>query len=170
MPTLDAVASYSNSYANSSANGFGSDLNNGTIGIELNIPIYQGGAISSVARQAGFEKQKAQHELDLTMRETNLETQRHYFNLDSTIAQVRALEQALSSTQSQLESTILGYEVGVRTSIDVLDAQQQLYSSKRDLLQARYNYLVNIIRLKFSAGLLSPMDLEEINNQLLVDS
>lgn len=170
LPTLDAVASYSNSYANSSANGFGSDLNNGTIGIELNIPIYQGGAISSVARQAGFEKQKAQHELDLTMRETNLETQRHYFNLDSTIAQVRALEQALSSTQSQLESTTLGYEVGVRTSIDVLDAQQQLYSSKRDLLQARYNYLVNIIRLKFSAGLLSPMDLEEINNQLLVDS
>ena len=58
----------------------------------------------------------------------------------------------------------------MRTSIDVLDAQQQLYSSKRDLLQARYNYLVNIIRLKFSAGLLSPMDLEEINNQLLVDS
>lgn len=168
LPTLDAVASYNNNYANGSANGFGSDLNNGTIGLELNLPIYQGGAISSAVRRAGFEKQKAQNELDLTLRQTDLETQRNFFNLDSTIAQVRALEQALSSTQSQLESTTLGYEVGVRTSIDVLDAQQQLYASKRDLLQARYNYLVNIIRLKFAVGLLSVADLEEINNQLLV--
>lgn len=168
MPTVDVVARYSNNYANGGVNGFGSDVDNGTIGLELNIPIYQGGAISSGARRAGFEKQKAQNELDLTLRQTNLETQRHYFNLDSTIAQVRALEQALSSTQSQLESTTLGYEVGVRTSIDVLDAQQQLYSAKRDLLQARYNYLVNIIRLKFAVGLLSIADLEEINNQLLV--
>jgi len=74
----------------------------------------------------------------------------------------------MASSQSQLDSTTLGYEVGVRTSIDVLDAQQQLFSAKRDLLQARYDYLVNIIRLKFVTGLVSVQDLEEINRQLVM--
>lgn len=170
LPTLDAVASFSNNYANGSANGFGSDLDNATIGVEVNVPIYQGGSISSAVRQAMYDKQKAQNELDVTLRKASLETQRNYLNLGSSIAQVRALEQALSSSQSQLDSTTLGYEVGVRTSVDVLDAQQQLFSAKRDLLQARYSYLVNIIRLKFVTGLVSVEDLEEINNQLVVGS
>ncbi len=167
LPTLDAVASYSNNYANGSANGFGSDLTDSTIGIELNIPIYQGGATSSLVRQAKYDKEKALDDLDVAIRKATLETQRNYLNLDSSIAQVHALEQALASTKSQLDSTTLGYEVGVRTSVDVLDAQQQYYSAKRDLLQARYNYLVNIIRLKFITGLVSMVDLEEINQQLV---
>ena len=170
LPTLDAVASFSNNYANGSANGFGSDLDNATIGVEVNVPIYQGGSISSSVRQAIYDKQKAQNELDVTLRKASLETQRNYLNLGSSIAQVRALEQALSSSQSQLDSTTLGYEVGVRTSVDVLNAQQQLFSAKHDLLQARYSYLVNIIRLKFVTGLVSVEDLAEINNQLVVGS
>ena len=168
MPTLDAVASYTNNYSNGSANGFGSDLKNSTIGLQLQIPLYQGGAVMSRERQAVYNKQKAQDDVEVAKRQTDLETQRAYLNLSSSIAQVKALEQALISSQSQLDSTKLGYEVGVRTSVDVLNAQQQLFSAKRDLLQARYNYLVNIIRLKSTTGIVNEADLADINQQLVL--
>jgi outer membrane protein len=167
LPTLDAVASYNNTYANGSANGFGSDLDNGTIGLELKIPLYEGGAISSRQRQAALNKEKARNDVEIAVRQTDLETQRAFLNLSTSIAQVKALEQAVISSQSQLDSTKLGYEVGVRTSVDVLNAQQQLFSAKRDILQARYNYLVNIIRLKFSSGMVAEPDLQDINQQLV---
>lgn len=87
-------------------------------------------------------------------------------NLNTSIVQVKAYEQALTSSQSQLESTNTGYEVGVRTSVDVLNAQQQLFAAKRDLLQARYSYLVNIIRLKTASGVVTEADLADINQVL----
>jgi outer membrane protein len=171
LPTLDAVASYNNSYANGSPSVFsaGNELKNATIGLQLEIPLYAGGAISSRARQAVLNKQKALDDIEIARRSTDLETQRAYLNLNTTIAQVKALDQALISSQSQLDSTKLGYEVGVRTSVDVLNAQQQLFSAKRDLLQARYNYLVNIIRLKAASGLVAEDDLQDINQQLVIN-
>jgi outer membrane protein len=169
LPTLDAVASYGSNYANGGTSGVGNDLQNATIGLQLQIPLYQGGAISSKARQAVLNKQKAINDVEIARRQTDLETQRAFFNLSTSIAQVKAFEQALISSQSQLDSTKLGYEVGVRTSVDVLNAQQQLYSAKRDLLQARYAYLVNIIRLKTASGLVSEPDLQDINQQLVVN-
>ena len=171
LPTLDAVASLSDNYSNGSPSVFstGNDLKSATIGLQLQIPLYAGGAISSKARQAVLNKQKAQDDVDIARRNTDLETQRAYLNLGTTIAQVKALEQVLTSSQSQLDSTKLGYEVGVRTSVDVLNAQQQLFSAKRDLLQARYSYLVNIIRLKAASGLVSELDLQDINQQLVLN-
>ena len=168
LPTLDAVASYTDTYANGSASGFGSDLKNGTLGLQLQIPLYQGGATSSKVRQAVLNKQKAQNDVEIARRQTALDTQSAYLNLSTTIAQVKALEQALISSQSQVDSTKLGYEVGVRTSVDVLNAEQQLFSAKRDLLQVRYNYLVNIIRLKAVSGVLAEADLLDINQQLVL--
>lgn len=168
LPTLDLVAAYTKNYANGGQNGFGSDSKNANIGLQLEVPIYQGGAISSRARQAVLNKQRALDDIEVARRSTDLETQRAYLNLSTTIAQVKALDQALVSSQSQLDSTKLGYEVGVRTSVDVLNAQQQYYSAKRDLLQARYNYLVNIIRLKTASGLVSEADLQDLNQQLIV--
>jgi outer membrane protein len=170
LPTVDAVANYNNSYSNGSANGFGNDSSNATIGLQLQIPLYQGGAINSRARQAVLNKQKAQDDIVIARRQSDLETQRAYLNLSTTIAQVKALDQALISSQSQLDSTTLGYEVGVRTSVDVLNAQQQLFSAKRDLLQARYNYLVNIIRLKSATGMVGEADLQDINQQLVTSA
>ncbi len=170
LPTLDIVASYTNTYTNGGTTGVGSDLDNTTIGLQLQIPLYQGGAISSRARQAVLNKQKALDDIEIARRSTDLETQRAYLNLNTTIAQVKALDQALISSQSQLDSTQLGYEVGVRTSVDVLNAQQQLFSAKRDLLQARYNYLVNIIRLKTASGLVAEADLQDINQQLVLEA
>lgn len=170
LPTLDAVASYSDSYANGSPSvyGTGNELKMGTIGLQLQIPLYQGGAISSRVRQAALNKQKAQDDVEIARRSTELETQRTYLNLNTSIAQVKAFEQALMSSQSQVDSTKLGYEVGVRTSVDVLNAQQQLFSAKRDLLQSRYNYLVNIIRLKAASGVVAEADLVDINQQLVL--
>lgn len=169
LPTLDLVASYTDSYVNGSPTPFnaGNQLKTTTIGLQLDIPLYQGGAISSQARQAVYNKQKAEDDLALAIRQTDLEAQRNFLNLNTSIAQVKAFEQALTSSQSQLDSTKLGYEVGVRINIDVLNAQQQLFSAKRDLLQARYNYLVNIIRLKSASGLLAEADLVDINQQLI---
>jgi outer membrane protein len=115
-----------------------------------------------------LNKQKAQDDVQIARSQAELEIQRAYLNLSSSIAQVKAFEQALISSQSQVESTKLGYEVGVRTSVDVLNAQQQFFSAKRDLLQARYNYLVNIIRLKAASGVLAESDLADINQQLVL--
>lgn len=169
LPTLDAVAAYSNNFNNGGLNGFGTDFTSTTIELQLSIPLYQGGAISSRVRQAVFNKQKALDDIEIARRQTDLETQRAYLNLSTSIAQVKAFDQALISSQSQLDSTKLGYEVGVRTSVDVLNAQQQLFSAKRDLLQARYNYLVNIIRLKSASGLVAEVDLQDINQQLVIN-
>ena len=168
MPTLDAVANYNNAYANGGLNGFGTEFSSASIGLQLQIPLYQGGAISSRVRQALLNQQKAKDDVDIARRQTDLETQRAFLNLSSSVAQIKALEQALISSQSQLDSTKLGYEVGVRISVDVLNAQQQLFSAKRDLLQARYNYLVNIIRLKSATGLVAEVDLQDINQQLIL--
>ena len=90
----------------------------------------------------------------------------NFLNVTRGIAQVRALEQALTSTQSQLDSTILGRDVGVRTSVDVLNAQQQVFQTRRDLQQARYNYLLSTLRLKAAAGTLTETDVEEVNRTL----
>jgi outer membrane protein len=168
MPTLDAVANYNNAYTNGGLNGFGTEFSSASIGLQLQIPLYQGGAISSRVRQALLNQQKAKDDVEIARRQTNLDTQRAFLNLSSSVAQIKALEQALISSQSQLDSTKLGYEVGVRISVDVLNAQQQLFSAKRDLLQARYNYLVNIIRLKSATGLVAEVDLQDINQQLIL--
>ena len=168
MPTLDAVASLSDNYAGGSVSvyGAGNDLKSGVIGLQLQIPIYQGGAISSHVRQAVLNKQRAQDDMEMVIRQTDLETQRAFLNLNTSISQVKAYEQALVSSQSQVDSTKLGYEVGVRTNVDVLNAQQQYFSAKRDLMLSRYNYLVNIIRLKAASGVLAEADLKEVNQEL----
>ena len=166
LPTVDAVASYFDSYSNGGINTANSRSKNAVIGIELNVPLYAGGAISSRARQAALNKQRARDDVEIARRQTDLETQRAFLNLSTNIAQVKAFEQALVSSQSQLDSTKLGYEVGVRTSVDVLNAQQQFFSAKRDLSESRYTYLVNIIRLKSATGVVSEADLQEVNRFL----
>lgn len=168
LPTFDAVASYTDNYANGSANGIGSELQSAVIGVQLQVPLYQGGAISSRVRQAVYNEQKAKDDIEIARRNAALETQRAYLNLSTSIAQVKAFEQALRSSQSQVDSTKLGYEVGLRTSVDVLNAEQQYFLAKRDLLQSRYNYLINIIRLKSVSGIVSEADLADINQQLVL--
>lgn len=170
LPTLDVVGSYADNRANGGTSGdlvgYNKSLKTGTLGVQFELPLYQGGAITSREREAVANKQKSQDDVEVARRQASLQTRQAWLNLSSSVAQVRAYEQALVSSQSQLDSTKLGYEVGVRTSVDVLNAQQQYFSAKRDLLQARYDYLLNTIRLKAAAGTLAEGDLDAINKLL----
>jgi outer membrane protein len=165
-PTLDLVASYSDSGASGSSFGVGNDTKASAIGLQLNLPLYQGGGTSSRVREAVANQEKARQDLEQTVRQTALSTREAFFGVTSGIAQVRALEQALLSSQSSLDSTKLGLEVGVRTNVDVLNAQQQLFTAKRDLYKARYSYLLSRLKLKSAAGTLTEDDLLQINQWL----
>lgn len=168
LPTVDVVGSYTDARANGgfNATNFAHDQKELKVGLQLLIPLYQGGAITSREREAAANRQKAQDDVEVARRQADLQARQTFLNVSSSVAQVKAYEQALTSSQSQLDSTILGYEVGVRTSVDVLNAQQQLFSAKRDLLQSRYTYLLSILQLKAAAGVLQEKDLGELSGQL----
>jgi outer membrane protein len=164
-PTLDAVASYS--IDNNIAIGAQPiDTRTGVVGLELNLPIYQGGLISSRVREAVANQEKARQDLEESTREASLRARDAYLTVNSTAARVRALEQALVSTKAQLDSTKLGLDVGVRTSLDVLNAEQQVLSAQRELAAARYNHLQTRLLLKAAVGTLSPADLAELDQSL----
>jgi outer membrane protein len=141
-------------------------INLGTFGLQLAVPLYQGGAISSREREAAANYEKGKQDLENAKRTSVLTAQQTYLAVINGVAQVRALEQALVSSQSALDSNKLGYEVGVRINIDVLNAQQQLFSTRRDLAVARYNTITSHLKLKAAAGSLREEDLEEINRAL----
>jgi outer membrane protein len=165
-PTLDAVATWADNRSNGGVNAIGSDQQQLTVGLKMEIPLYQGGSISSKEREAASNQQKAQDDVELARRNADFQTRQAYLTVASTVAQVKAFEQALGSSQSSMDSTSLGYEVGVRTSVDVLNAQQQLFSAKRDLLEARYTWMLSVIKLKAAAGVLTEQDFVATNNLL----
>ena len=168
LPTVDLTANYANAYdaRNDIPGVLGPNSKAGTIGLTLSVPIFQGGLTQSRVREAVALRDKAEQDLENTQRAVAQAVRQQFLNVTSGIAQVKALEQALTSTQSQLDSTILGRDVGVRTSVDVLNAQQQVFQTRRDLQQARYNYLMNTLRLKAAAGLLAEADVAEVNRAL----
>ncbi len=160
LPTLDAVASYG-----SNTSFFTSAITTTTtnIGVQLTIPIFNGYATTSKIREALSLEDKSRADLDTARRNAAQNTRAAYFGVQSGLSQIRALEAAEVSSKSALDSNRLGYEVGVRINIDVLNAQQQLYSTRRDLAKARYDTLMNGLRLKAAAGSLSEADLAQFN-------
>lgn len=166
FPMLDFVATHGESAASSGGAGSGYDTKSSTVGLQLNIPIYQGGLVNSKVREALAGQEKARQDTEDARRQVALQTRQSFLGVTSGAAQVKALEQALVSSQSSLDSTKLGFEVGVRTSVDVLNAQQQLYSAKRDLSQARYSYILNQLKLRSAVGTLSDVDLAQVNQWL----
>lgn len=165
-PTVDLVANYSKNYANGSSFGVGSNSTNKSVGVQLNLPIFQGGALNSKWREAEANSERARQELENARRSVAQQTRQAYLGVVSGIAQVEALKQALTSSESVLEASKLGQEVGVRTNLDVLNAQQQLYSTRRDLYQAEYNYLLSELRLKAAVGELGEAELSRVNQAL----
>ncbi|HEY5899728.1 MAG TPA: TolC family outer membrane protein [Burkholderiales bacterium] len=167
LPTLDVVGTYGQtSQSASTVSSVGSDITSSTIGLQLALPLYQGGGITSREREAAANALKAREDLQNARRTSALTTRQTYLAVINGIAQVGALEQALTSSQSALDSNRLGYEVGVRINIDVLNAQQQLFSTRRDLAVARYNAILNQLRLKAAAGSLREEDLADVNRAL----
>ncbi len=165
LPTLDAVAGYTISN-NQKFGTLQVDTRTASIGVELNLPIYQGGLTSSRVREAVANQEKARQDVEVATREAGLQARQAWLNVNSGVARVRALEQALKSAQAQLDSTKLGLDVGVRTNLDVLNAEQQVLSARRDLAGARYAYLLSGLALKAAVGSLSPADLAEIDQHL----
>jgi outer membrane protein len=164
LPTIDAFATYSDSSSGSALAGtFGSDVNSRVVGLQLAIPIYQGGLVTSRVREAIANEDKARQDLDNARRTAELTARQGFLSVTSGIAQVKALEGALVSSQSSLDSTRLGQEVGVRTQVDVLNAQQLLFQTRRDLAQSKYNYVLFLLRLKAAVGKLSEEDLARVN-------
>ena len=162
-PTLDAVGSLTETYANSSAQGIGSDIKALVVGVQLNVPLYQGGGISSRVREAVAGQERARQDLESARRAVALQTRTAFLGVTSGLGQIKALRQAVESTKLQRESTKLGQEVGVRTAVDVLNAEQQLAAAERDLAQAVYNTIVSQLKLKAAVGKLAEADLADVN-------
>ncbi|NYT62699.1 TolC family outer membrane protein [Alcaligenaceae bacterium] len=139
-----------------------------TIGLQLSIPIFTGGEISSVVREQTSRLQQARYLLEDAKRQAVQSTQQYYSGVTSGLAQVSALQAAEKSSLASLKANQTGYEVGVRINIDVLNAQQQLYETQRSLSRARYDTLMNSLKLKASSGILSDQDIVAIN-QLLTE-
>ena len=165
-PTVDMVANYSQNNANGGSFGVGSDTTNKSVGVQLNVPLFQGGVVNSRWREAEANRERARQELENARRNVAQQVRLSYLGVVSGVAQVQALQQALTSGESLLQASKLGQEVGVRTNLDVLNAQQQLFATRRDLYQAQYNYLLNQLHLKQATGTLGEADLSKVNQAL----
>jgi outer membrane protein len=167
-PTVNLVASRSHSDQRGSSitipSASASDTN--AVGVEWNIPLFSGFAVTSRVREAIALEDRARANLEVARRAAAQAARQHYVGVNSGLARVRALQAAEVSSQSALESNRLGYQVGVRINIDVLNAQQQLFVTRRDLARARYDTLVNGLRLQAAAGVLKEDDVVELNGML----
>jgi outer membrane protein len=164
-PTLDLVAGYSDASQSGGTTG-AFDQTAKTIGLQLNLPIYQGGATNSRVREALANQEKARQDMEAVSRGVAQQVRQAFLGVTSGIAQVKALQQAVVSNQTSLDSTKLGLDVGVRTSVDLLNARQQLFSARRDLAQALYNYILAKLQLEAAVGDLSEADVVKVNGWL----
>jgi outer membrane protein len=171
FPSVDFVVSRSHDESDGVVNGtsVGNTSNNqyGTVyGLQVTVPIFSGGLTSSRVRQAQYRHTAARERLERTARQTERSTRDAYLGVNSEMARVQSLKQAVESAQTALQATEAGYEVGTRTSVDVLQARQRLFQSQTDYARSRYDYLLNVLRLQQAAGTLDRTGLDEINGLL----
>lgn len=174
FPTIDAFASRTRSW-DSGGYPYGTDKNQGgrqfsdAIGVEINIPIYQGGFKSSRVREGKLLKLKLQEDEEYLERQVKLQVRENYLHLQTNFAEIVAYDVALKSAKLTLDSTNLGFKAGLRDSIDVLRAQQVYFDAEKDILDNKYDYLMNLVNLKLSVGMLTKQDIIEINKYLIMD-
>ena len=174
FPTIDAIASRSRNW-DKGGYPYGATKNEGirsysdTIGVEITIPIFSGGMTSSKVREAVLLKSKLEEDVEYLRRGIELKVRDYYLSLQTNFSEISAYQQAMDAAALQLESTQLGFQEGLRNSVEVLDSQQILFNAKLNVLESRYNYLMNFINLKLSVGMLSISDLDEINQYLMVN-
>jgi outer membrane protein len=162
-PTLDLVASSQHRNVNGEFAGQSGRTTNNAIGVSYSIPIFSGFAVTSRVRESIALEDKARNDLEANRRNAALLARQSFLGVNSGLAQVKALEAAEVSSNSALESNKLGYQVGVRINIDVLNAQRQLYQTRTDLAKARYNTILAGLKLKAASGSLREEDLQPIN-------
>jgi len=162
-PTLDLVAAHGYNKTNSIFSPAVFEYTTNQVGVQLQVPLYAGGITQSRVREAEARRDQARASLNQARRTITRLIREAYLAITGGIARVQALEKARASSKKALESTLIGYESGVRTGVDVLNAQRDLYRTQRDLAQARYVYLLSQLRLKFAAGTLNEADLGAVN-------
>ena len=160
-PTLDAVGSFG--LNDGVSGGPLRETRRADVGLRLSLPLYSGGSILSRTRESRHRYQRSLELLELERRRAQRETRDAYLGVDSGISRVQALEQAVRSSQTAAEAIEAGFQVGTRTSVDVLDAQRDLFRARRDLSEARYRYVLDVLRLKRAAGTLSEEDLQVVS-------
>lgn len=170
LPTLDlklgATSDYTDYKKNTSSKQDGT-VNEGTIGLQFNLPLYSGGATQSQVKQAQFNYVAASESLEKNYRSMQADLYKNYNNVFASVGTIKAYQQSVISADSALTATQAGYQVGTRTIVDVLNATTKLYSAKQKLSDARYNYILNTLQLKQTTGILSEQDLLDINNGLI---
>lgn len=167
LPTVDLTGSYTTANNNGSSTLSSNYRSNvGTIGVALNLPLFAGFAIQNRLKETLALEEKARTDLEATKRTVAQSTRTAYFGVQSGLAQVKALEAAESSSQSALDANKLGYQVGVRINIDVLNSQSQLFDTKAKLAKARYDVLVGGLKLRQANGTLQAADLQAVNGLL----
>jgi outer membrane protein len=166
LPTVDAVASVGGSDLRGSRYSSSGFSNTASVGVQLNWPLYTGGSTQNRIKETLSLEDKARNELEAARRGIGQGTRVAFFGVQSGLAQVKALEAAEASTKLALEATQLGYKVGVRVNLDVLNAQSQLFATQRDLAKARYDVLMGGLKLRQAAGQLAPADVATVNQLL----
>ena len=142
------------------------DGRNDSVGIQLTVPIFQGGYVSASTSQAKHLREAARQQLEASRRNTRRQTRAAYAGVLSGIKRVEALKQAVVAGESALTAKQTGFEAGINTNLDVLNAQRDLYAAKRDYAQTRYTYILDLLSLKQAAGQLNEKDLQEVNGWL----
>jgi outer membrane protein len=165
-PTLDLVGTRSRNDADGSITGPGIRADSTVVGLQLNVPLFQGGLVSSRTEAASHRYDAAQQEFEATRRATERGARASYLGVAGGAEKVTALSQAVVAGESALEAKTQGFAAGINTNLDVLDATRDLYRAKRDLSSARYDYLLNMLRLKQAAGTLNENDVSQINGWL----
>jgi outer membrane protein len=166
MPTLDLTASYGGTRFRNGNLTSRVDNNTATLGLSFNLPLYAGHATQNRIQETVALEEKARNDLEGAQRTVAQATRTAYFGVQSGLGQVKALEAAEASSQSALDANKLGYQVGVRINIDVLNSQSQLFQTKRDLAKARYDVLLGQMKLRQAAGVLKVEDVQSISNLL----
>ena len=166
LPTLDAVASLGSSNSRGGAVQLRGTTTSASLGVQMNWPLYTGGATQNRIKETLLLEEKSRNDLEAARRAVSQATRQAYFGVQSGQAQVRALEAAESSSKLALEATQLGYRVGVRVNLDVLNAQTQLFTTQRDLARARYDVLLGGLRLRQASGQLAASDVDAVNRLL----
>ncbi len=176
-PTLDAVVQYkkgdNDALGFSNPNAFNrpyhGDVEQRSIGLQLNIPIYSGGLTSSQVRESYSRLSQSEQQRESLRRQVVENTRNLHRAVNTDVEQVQARRQSIISNQSAVEATEIGYQVGTRNIVDVLDAQRQLYNSVRNYNNSRYDYILDNLRLKQAAGTLNPGDLQDLARYLKAD-
>ena len=163
LPTVDVYASSGRSQSDSFSS-INQEYRTRQLGVQVNIPIFSGGYTNAATTQAIANRERARNELEATVNKTHIEVTKQYSGTVSGLAKVQALELAVKSSEQALESTKMGFKAGMRSNVDILNAEEQLYTSRRDLAEAKYVYLLSRLRLKAAAGQLSEADMGEVDS------